>query len=58
MKKQITERREISEYDNYPIPESDPNITEEEKKRIIAEADAELKRLFEERDKYILKIGS
>ena len=48
MIKQMTEHREIGEYDNYPIPEPDPNITEEEKKRIITEADAELKRLFEE----------
>lgn len=55
MKNQKTKYREISEYDNYPIPAPDPNLTEEEKKRIIAEADAELKKLFEERDKYILK---
>ena len=36
------------------IPKPDLNITEEEKKRRVAEADAELKRLFEEREKYIL----
>ena len=36
----------IEEYDGYIIPQSDPNISEEEKRRIIAEAEAELKDLI------------
>lgn len=32
---------------DHPIPEPDPNITEEEKKRRVAEADKKLQKLFE-----------
>lgn len=34
------------EYDGYFIPQADPNISEEEKQRIIAEAEDELQELI------------
>ena len=34
------------EYDGYTIPQADPNITEKEKQRIIAEAEIELQELI------------
>ena len=51
MKEQKREYREIGEYDRYSIPEFDSNITEEERKRKIEEADRRLKQLAEEWEK-------
>ena len=51
MKDLKRDNREIGEYDGYSIPEFDSNITEEERKRKIEEADARLKQLAEEWEK-------
>lgn len=42
----------ICEYDNYFIPQSDPNTPEDEKKRVIEAADARLKELLEKSQKF------
>lgn len=36
------------EYDNYPIPQYDPTIPPDERKRLIEEADAELEAIIAE----------
>lgn len=38
----------ICEYDNYPIPECDPNLTPEERKKLKEEAVARLDKIIED----------
>ena len=38
----------VCEYDNYPIPECDPNLTTEERKKLKAEAIAKLDKIIED----------
>lgn len=51
MKNHENESRLPCERD-HPIPEPDPNLTEEEKKQRIAEAEAKLEELYRNRNKY------
>ena len=47
----MTMRRSLDdyrEYDNYPIPKYDPNLSDEERKRIKVECEKNLRKLHEE----------
>ena len=38
----------VCEYDNYPVPECEPNLTPEERKKLKIEAVAKLNKIIED----------